>query len=155
MERKFSVGKTIYQRCKKFGVGKEIGGKIYVHKNYCIKIIDPDIFLMAVNALPYGFIFNCVMIDLREERIRFDEAPDFDMAREPHPGHYIEIDLKTMEIRYGYSDYIWHHKWMWVEDDYKGFNVEDSYEWSLTWTKLITHPSGSRRVWLKQISALK
>jgi len=21
---------------------------------------------------------------------------------------------------------IWHHKWMWVEDGYKGFNVEES-----------------------------
>ncbi len=146
-ERKFKVGNTTYQRSRKYGVGKEIGGKIYVHKNYFHLVISPDIFLDAANQLPYGFVFNCMMIDLKKNVIRFDEAPDFDSAREPHPGNFIEVYLATKEIRRGHSDMIWHHKWMWVADDYKGFDVNESYEWSKKWTQVITHPSGSKRAW--------
>lgn len=152
MERKFKVGKTTYQRSKKYGVGKEIGGKIYFHKNYFDRVIDADMFLKAVSELPYGFKFNCLMIDRKKPYvIRFDEAPDFDTEKEPHPGDFIEVDLYNRKIRRGHSDFIWHHKWMWVDDDYKGFDVEKSYQWSKKWTQIITHPSGSRNIWNKQI----
>ncbi len=151
MKRKFKVGKTTYQRSKKYGVGKEIGGKIYVHKNYFHLIISPDTFLDAVNQLPYGFIFNCMVIDKKKNTIRFDEAPDFDTAREPHPGNFIEVNLVTKEIRQGHSNMIWHHKWMWVMDDYSGFDVEASYQWSKFWTQRVQHPSGSERIWKQQI----
>ena len=150
-EKKFKVGSTTYQRSRKYGVGKEIGGKIYVHMNYFHLVISPDTFLDAANQLPYGFVFNCMMIDLKKNVIRFDEAPDFDSAREPHPGDFIEVNLSTKEIRRGHSDMIWHHKWMWVADDYKGFDVNESYEWSKRWTQVITHPSGSKRVWGRQL----
>lgn len=152
MERKFKVGKTTYQRSSKYGVGKEIGGKIYIHKNYFHKVIDPDIFLKAVNLLPYGFVFNCIMVDKKKNVLRFDEAPDFDTEREPHLGDFIEVNLNTLLIRKGHSDFIWHHKWMWVDDDYKGFDVEVSYQWSKKWTGYITHPSGSKRVWIQQLN---
>lgn len=151
MERKFRVCNTTYQRSRKYGVGKEIGGKIYVHKNYFHLVISPDTFLDVANQLPYGFVFNCMMIDLKKNVIRFDEAPDFDSAREPHPGNFIEVNLSTKEIRRGHSDMIWHHKWMWVADDYRGFDVNGSYEWSKRWTQVITHPSGSKRVWERQL----
>lgn len=155
MERKFKVGNTVYQRSKKYGVGKEIGGKIYIHKNYFYRILDIDTYVKAVNQLPCDFKFNCVMIDRNKSIIRFDEAPDFDVAREPHPGDFIEIKLLTMETRKGHSDFIWHHKWMWVMDDYHGFDVEESYKWSTEWTKRITHPSGSKKIWEMQISENK
>lgn len=155
MERKFKVGNTTYQRSIKYGVGKEIGGKVYFHKKYFDKVIDVDDFLKAASLLPYGFIFNCIMVDRKKPYIiRFDEAPDFDTSREPHPGDFIEVDLNTLLIRKGHSDLIWHHKWMWVRDDYDGFNVEESYQWSKKWTAVVTHPSGSRRIWLEQIASL-
>lgn len=155
MERKFKVNNTTYQRSRKYGVGKEIGGKIYFHKNYFHKVISPDLFLMAANELPYGFIFNCLMVDRnRPYVIRFDEAPDFDTAREPHPGDFIEVNISTKEIRRGHSDFIWHHKWMWVDDDYTGFDVGESYEWSKRWTQFISHPSGSKKIWESQLSKI-
>lgn len=154
MEKKFKVGNTTYKRSK-YGIGKEIGGKIYVHKNYFNHIIDVETYHKAVNQLPCGFTFNCLMIDKKKSIVRFDEAPDFDTEREPHPGDFIEVNLETMETRKGHSDMIWHHKWMWVDDDYKGFDVEASYEWSRRWTQIITHPSGSRKVWETQIGNAK
>ena len=154
MECKFKVGNTTYQRSKRYGVGKEIGGKIYVHKNYYSLVISPNQFFEAASLLPYGFVFNCLMIDKKKSTIRFDEAPDFDTAREPHPGDSIEINLITKEIRKRHSDFIWHHKWMWVDDDYAGFDVDESYRWSQQWTKIIHNPSGSQRIWGKQLNSI-
>lgn len=150
-ERKFKVGNTIYQRSKKYGVGKEIGGKIYLHKNYAFKYIP--FYLEAAQLLPNDFTYNCIMVDQKKPySIRFDEAPDFDTEREPHPGDFVEVNLETRKIRRGHSDMIWHHKWMWVDDCYSGFDVDESYNWSKEWTSYITHPSGSRRIWLEQIN---
>lgn len=155
MERKFKVGNTIYQRSKKYGVGKEIGGKIYFHYKYANKVIAMNDLYDAIMLLPSDFRYNCIMVDTRKPHvIRFDEAPDFDTAREPHPGDFIEVNINTKEIRRGHSDMIWHHKWMWVKDDYRGFDVDESYEWSRRWTKYITHPSGSKRIWDKQIKEI-
>lgn len=153
MERKFKVGKTTYQRSRKYGVGKEICGKWYVHKDYGFNLIYycRD----AEELLPPGFKYNCLMVDRnRPYVIRFDEAPDFDTAREPHPGDFIEVNVSTKEIRRGHSDFIWHHKWMWVDDDYTGFDVGESYEWSKKWTRFISHPSGSKRIWEQQLSKI-
>lgn len=151
--RKFKVGNTTYKRSSVFGVGKSIGGKLYVHKDYAYRVLDRDIYNRIRGFLPCDFQYNCLVIDHKKNTIRFDEAPDFDTAREPHPGDFIEVNFDTWEMRTGHSDYIWHHKWMWVDDDYKGFDVDESYEWSKEWTQKITHPSGSRNVWLKQINS--
>ena len=150
-ERKFKVGNTVYQRSSKYGVGKVIGGKIYIHKGYADRIIDKETLEQAAELLPQFFYYNCIMYDPKKQVIRFDEAPDFDTEREPHPGDFIEVNLQIKTIRTGHSDFIWHHKWMWVDDNYEGFDVEKSYQWSKEWTQLITHPSGSKRVWLEQL----
>lgn len=151
MERKFKVGNTTYHRSKRYGVGKEIGDKIYVHKNYADRIINKKDLAKAMILLPEYFSYNCIMIDKNKPyTIRFDEAPDFDTAREPQVGDFIEIDFNEFLVREGHSNFIWHHKWMWVDDDYDGFDVNESYEWSKKWTGVITHPSGSKRVWDEQ-----
>lgn len=155
MERKFKVSNTWYQRSKKYRVGKEIGGKIYVHYKYANKVIAMKDLYDAIMLLPSDFRYNCIMVERKKPYvIRFDEAPDFDTAREPHPGDFIEVNIDTKEIRRGHSDMIWHHKWMWVDDDYDGFDVNESYEWSKQWTKVITHPSGSKRIWEEQIKSI-
>lgn len=135
------VGSTLYtskgtpiKRYKGI-VGKEIGGQLYLHKDYVDKIlpygdITYDDYKNAVESLPDGTYFECVMFDKKKRTIRFDEAPDFDTAREPIPGNYISLDLNSMTYKNGFSDYIWHHKWLWVMNDYTGFNVAESWEWS-------------------------
>ena len=153
MERKFKVNNTTYCRSK-FGVGKAIGGKIYVHKIYAKRLVDADVYETAKSLLPVGFKYNCIMIDPQNSIIRFDEAPDFNYAREPMVGDFVEINTSTWRIRRSHSDMIWHHKWMWVDDDYKGFDVDEAYRWSQQWTKVIHNPSGSKRVWIKQLNGI-
>lgn len=125
-------------------VGKEVGGQLYLHKDYVDKIlpygsITKEVYDQAVASLPDGVSYNftCVMLDKNKNIIRFDEAPDFDTAREPIPGNYLSLNLNDMTYRNGYSDYIWHHKWLWVMNDYTGFDVAKSWEWSKKYLSVI------------------
>ncbi len=60
------------------------------------------------------------------------------------------IDSK---VKKGHSNYIWHHKWLWVKDDYTGFDIEESYRWSEKWLAVLKEPAdenGAER-WEKQL----
>lgn len=122
----------------KYGVGKDIGGKIYVHKNYVQRlpnyrdIIKADKFLRKASPT---FKYNAVASDMRSGKITFFEAPDFDTADEPTVGRYMVVSPEG-DVKSGISRQIWHHKWLWVEDDYQGFDVEKSFQRSKKWLSL-------------------
>lgn len=116
-------------------VGKRVGRQIYVHKDYAHEILGHKMLGLAQAVLQSSmpdFQYNCVMYS--GGYIRFDSAPDFDTAREPHVGKYVSINLfRACCDKIGESKHIWHHKWLWVKDDYKGFNVAQSKKWSQFW----------------------
>lgn len=133
-------------------VGKDIGGGIYVHRKYAGAVVPADLLKKAVECLPKGFKYNAVVYNTIEYTIRFDEALNFDSAREPWPGNFIKI-FPGGGMSKGFSPSIWHHKWMWVRDDYKGFDVQRSYDWSEKWLSKLKNPaSGSMNVWIKQLA---
>ena len=137
-------------------VGKRMGSRIYVHRRYARDVIPPDVWSEARKRLYKGFKYNTVMYDTKDGSVRFDEAPDFDTAREPHVGRTLTVwpDESTPGI--GCSMMIWHHKWMWVKDSYRGFDVEESFEWSRKWLAYVQGPaSGSPYHWELQIKGLK
>lgn len=141
----------------KFGVGKMMGHRIYVHKNYASTVIPSDILEKAKELLPKDFQYNCVSYDFtKKNQVRFDEAPDFDSAREPIPGKMITVDLDSNTCKASKSNQIWHHKWEWVSNDYKAFNVQKSYEWSKEWTSKLDDISGigSKKVWDEKLKAV-
>jgi len=116
-------------------VGKQVGPQLYVHRKYAAEIIPYDKLKFAADVLKSvkpTFKFNSVMWNRETGEIRFDEAPDFDTASEPHVGKYITI-APNGTTREGQSNSIWHHKWLWVKDDYKGFDVDKSKQWSTMW----------------------
>ncbi len=145
---------SVIKRSSKYGVGKEIGGQIYFHKNY-VDDICPNLYELAKDILEEeypDFKYNCLMYDKKKpDTLRFDEAPDFDSAREPMPGTMLSVDTSTGKIIKRYSPQIWHHKWLWVKDDYKGFDVEESYEWSKKWLEKISSPSGYIDKWKAEL----
>lgn len=145
---------SVIKRSSKYGVGKEIGGQIYFHKNY-VGDICPHLYELAKDILEEehpDFKFNCLMYDKKKpDTLRFDEAPDFDTSREPMPGTMYSVDTDTGKITKRYSPQIWHHKWLWVKDDYTGFNVQESYEWSKKWLEKITSPSGYIDKWKSEL----
>jgi len=101
---------SIIQRSK-YGVGKQMGQHIYVHKLYMDQVI-PQEFLLDALELCDIFEFNTVMWNNSKQTIRFDSAKDFDTAREPKAGEYITVNYKSHAIREGVTNYIWHHKWL-------------------------------------------
>ena len=145
----------------KFGVGKMVGGKIYVHKDYALDIVPTDVLWNAQDILHKfepGAVFNCICYDTKNPNVvRFDEAPRFDEDREPYPGIMWTVDVSRADegercYKVGYSDAIWHHKWMWVKEDYKRFDVQANYMWSKYWLALLPEiASGYSHIWIQQL----
>ena len=135
----------------KDNVGKCIGGRIYAHFQYITEIVPRHILSLAYPCLPGPVQFNTFVYDLKDKSIRFDTAEDFDTAREPCAGTYVKIYVNGM-VETGNIASIWHHKWLWVKNGYKGFDIEESYNWSRTWLEKLKEPaSGSPRVWKQQL----
>lgn len=138
------------KRSTKYGVGKEIGGQLYFHKQYADKIIPPEILDACKKSLKYHYPdlnYNCIRWSPSKLEISFQEAPDFDTAREPVVGDYVNVvydpnsDPKDFKVKKGHSNYIWHHKWTFVDNNYTGFDVEDSWNWSKRWLSTLTETS--------------
>ena len=97
------------------------------------------------------FQFNAVRLDIQHGYIRFDQAPDFDQAREPHVGQWLTAYFDGYYSK-GSSQSIWHHKFLWVKPDYPGFNYQEAINWSAQYLPLLTDPpKGSDKTWLKQL----
>ena len=120
-------------RSKTYGVGKFIGGQLYVHKsrfttegtNIPASIVKS--FKAASKKVP--FEFNAVRWNPKTNELLFQEAPDFDVVDEPHVGRM--WSSKTRKETF--SSNVWHHKWQWVGDNYKGFSVSESKSRSRHW----------------------
>ena len=139
----------------KYGVGKLIGGCLYLHKSYSNGIIPQDILENAENALKEtypSFEYQCLKYDLKKRSISFQEAPDFNSAREPIVGDYVTVTIDG-KVKKGHSNYIWHHKWLWVKGDYTGFDIEESYRWSAEWLAVLEAPADGNGVerWKAQL----
>lgn len=141
---------SVIQRCPKYGVGKEIGGDIYVHKNYAEDIVPETILDACKHALDYyfsDFDYNCIRWSPSKLAVSFQEVPGFDTEREPRVGEYITVtydpnkEPKDFEFNRGHTNYIFHHPWLWVRNDYTGFNVADAWNWSKKWLSTLKETS--------------
>lgn len=116
------------------GVGKDIGGAVYLHRQYASALPDQNRLHEAEQHLPDGFDWNVVKAT-KDGTFTFFNSPDFDTAPEPTGGDYILVGRGGW-LKEGHTNSIWHHKWLWVRDDYTGFDVEKSKQRSRQWTAL-------------------
>ena len=116
-------------------VGKLMGDDLYFHKNYVSEYIDPDFYNKAKSLLPKGFNFNIIKYNEKYGTISFIDSPDFDSSDEPIVGdsYKVSTDGRITFTRKKAIPQIYHHKWLFVKDDYKGFDVEESKERSKEW----------------------
>jgi hypothetical protein len=132
------------------GVGKDIGGAIYLHRNYEGQIPNQPAFEHAKRTLAKNHPehnYNVVKFD-KEGKFTFFNSPDFDTAHEPTAGKYVTV--KGKESKASETKSIWHHKWLWVKDDYSGFDVDQSFNRSKSWLQLPNinfSRIGSKKVW--------
>ena len=120
------------KRNPKTGVGKKIGGDLYVHKSS--ENVVPNLKNFK-NKLPKGFVYDVVKYSEKDQSVSFIKSPDWNIAEEPlaTTGLKVLSDGKIKELN---INQIYHHKWLFVKDDYQGFNVEDSIKRSLAWLPL-------------------
>jgi len=139
----------------KYPVGKVIGGMVYMHIDYIETLPNPEEARIALQAASNKSI-RCLSYDPKNSLYMFSEAPDFDIVNEPIPGKAIKVDMDGNDVDKVFPakviNQIWHHKWMWVDDNYRGFDIKKSYEWSKEWAAKISNPSGSKNVWKKQLA---
>ena len=118
-------------------IGKTVGSKVYIHKDYAHLVVDQDKikiaeFVAGVKSKDYV----CIRYDKKTEEIAFQQSPDFDTADEPQVGKTIAVKVDgdvRISLPNKNNPQIWHHKWMWVSDEYEGFDVEASKERSKLW----------------------
>ncbi|WP_160164412.1 DNA phosphorothioation-associated putative methyltransferase [Rhodopirellula baltica] len=124
------------KRCGKFGVGKRIGGAVYVHRQY--EGVLGESVATAKAKLPSGFDYTVVKHNELNGNVSFIHCPDFDTADEPSTGDYAVVRSDgVLKLHSALADpYIYHHKWLFVAEDYQGFDVSQSQQRSAAWMSL-------------------
>ena len=118
-------------------VGKRMGFWVYVHRNYVNKLpMQLQIRVNRASEHNGGFEYNTLKIATHSNIVVFMHSPDFDTATEPVAGNWCRVNPDGPAVRLGRTTNIWHHKWLWVMDDYKGFDVEASFQRSQIWLAL-------------------
>lgn len=123
-------------RSATYGIGKEIGGSVYLHRHY--ERLLGLVAQQARKSIPSAFEYTVVKYNRRTGGVSFVASPDFDSRHEPMVGEIwtIHADQSAKYWPVRTDPYIYHHKWLMVDDDYLGFDVEDSKARSRAWLSL-------------------
>lgn len=136
---------------------KRAGTAVYVHKSALNQLKDqyPEAYRYAQTLAIEGFEYDIVKWDYYSKAITFLMSPDWDTAREPLVGDAIRVNTQTWETkRLRSRGQIYHHKHEFVNDDYTGFDLEESRQWSKLWkatlpnTREITTRIGYKKYWI-------
>ena len=93
----------------------------------------------AKRSLPRDFQYDVVKFNHLTEAVSFIQCPRFDHDPEPAIAAVIIVRADgTKRVREFRADDppIYHHKWLFVADDYSGFDVEESKRRSAAWLAL-------------------
>jgi hypothetical protein len=134
--KKLKTRKGSLIKRSKYGVGKLIGGALYFHADYVNDVpFNFSDYIEALYKFNNNFHYNVIKWDKKRGNVTFFSSPEFNDVHEPSAGDYVTIK-KNFTAKKGYTSKIWHHKWLWVKDDYKGFDVEESFNRSQQWLQL-------------------
>jgi len=125
-------------------VGRYFDASVYVHKDFAHLIphkIDMSVLERAINLLPKDFTYDLIRYDRYLQNVSFIQVHNFDTDNDPVQGDswYIKSDWKlsrgdTHRFTSAKKDpQIYHHKWVYVPENYSGFNWQDAFQWSERW----------------------
>ena len=128
---------TEIKKSPKYGVGKQVGNTIYLH-NSVEDRLPTEVLNNAKDKISSDFNYTIVKYDESNGNITFIQSPDWDISDEPIVGDAILIrgDGSERFIKQKKSPQIYHHKWLSVDDNYSGFNTEESKNRSRSWLKV-------------------
>jgi len=140
---------------------KRIGNCIYCHKSN-IDNLDKESLNMINEALKIinktlkGF--EVIKICKKENYVTLVKSSDWNSSREPMVEDAYKISLNDGTIKLSKKKknvQIYHHKWQFVDKNYKGFNYEEAKKWSEKWeatlpkTKEIKSRIGYKSYWIE------
>lgn len=130
------------KRPAKTGVGKSIGGQLYVHKMYAeeaASIIGMEDWLHRAIEIASDWDYDIVKLDPKVNKVSLLQSPDWNTAPEPSVVASISVDQEGNTKRWNApaNGVIYHHKWLFVKDNYPGFNVEEAKQRSMQWIQVI------------------
>jgi SAM-dependent methyltransferase len=136
------------ERYSEFGVGKKMGDEVYLHRDY--EGVLPQGDLADAKERIDDFEYNLIRYNTKTGAIGFFNSPDFDTSPEPINGNLIVVEpdgtIRTVDLnKNSDKQAIYHHKWEWVKDDYKGFDVKQSIERSIAWQKVVNREGIDRK----------
>ena len=79
-------------------------------------------------------------MNIKDNYVSLIECHNWDSAREPEVGDAYKIHITTGAITKTPQKkrvQIYHHKYLFVSDDYAGFNVAESKAWAEKWTSVL------------------
>jgi hypothetical protein len=130
-------------RNKKYNIGKKIGNQIWIHKNYISELMSLDLFEKFRSKIPDNFNYVVLRWDEKKQELAFIESADFNTSNEPLVGDSLRVLFRQNEYVLSKrttqqkDPLIYHHKWLFVKDDYIGFNVEESKLRSIEWKNFL------------------
>lgn len=130
-------------RHKETDVGKKMGNDIWFHKDYINDFMSEKDYAKYLEVVPKNYSFNILRFNTKTQEIAFIDSPDFDQNHEPLVGKVLRIfneegQFYSSKIKEpDDNSLIYHHKWLFVKDDYKGFNVEESKKRSIEWKEVL------------------
>lgn len=142
-------------------VGKKIGQTLYIHQSAIDTLTNTAITLVneAKKFLPNDFNFEILKINDKNKEVSFIDSPDWNTNHEPIVGDSYKINLSEGKLTYRKgrekNPQIYHHKWMFVKETYKGFDVEESRKRSKKWEtltiKINKKKIGNQDYWLNEV----
>jgi hypothetical protein len=107
-----------------------------VHRDY--EAVLGDSVEWAKRHLPNQFEYTVVKLNQRNDSVSFMYCPDFDTAHEPSITAIVIVNADGLARRRLTPEdpFIYHHKWLFVADDYPGFDVAESKARSRLWIEL-------------------
>jgi len=124
------------------GVGKKIDKNIWFHKKYINDFMTNEMFNYYIKDIPKSFSFDIIRYNEKEKELMLIKTKDFNSSHEPiiEDSYKISI-INSVKINYKKSTLenplIYHHKWLFVKDDYKGFDVSESKKRSHEWKSVL------------------
>lgn len=123
-------------RSRRYGVGKQMGNVVYVHYKY-VHVLPQEPLRKAQECLPSQFSYDVVKFNRKTGDFSFVECSAFNKEEEPAIVRAATVSANGAVVVREYGGcIIYHHKWLFVDDDYDGFDVAESQRRSETWYSL-------------------
>lgn len=116
-----------------------MGNSIWAHVSYAAELVPNELYACAINHSELNFTPTVFRYDICASSVALFECSGFNESNEPVIGRSLLVkangDARLTEQPE--NPLVYHHKWLFVKDDYQGFDVSRSKSRSLQWKQIL------------------